>query len=168
MAEEDKKQQQPLVINLQYIKDLSFENPNAPLIFPTMQGKSPQLNVEVDVAVTALAEQSFEVSTKFQASTKVEDKTAFMMELDYAGVVTLAEGLEDQLKELLLFVEAPRYLFPAARNILSDISRDGGFPPLILNPVDFHQIYVQRKQQQAAAAAEESMASEEKSEEAAN
>lgn len=143
-------QRQPLVINAQYVKDFSFENPNAPRIFSAMQDNPPQLGVDIAVEVTALNAQSFEVSIHFQAETKIDDRALFVMELDYAGVATLGEGLDEDLREMLLFVETPRYLFPAARNILSDLSREGGFPPLVLNPVDFHQLYLRRKQQDSA------------------
>lgn len=143
-------QRQPLVINAQYVKDFSFENPNAPHIFSAMQDNPPQLGVDIAVEVTALNAQSFEVSIHFQAETKIDDRALFVMELDYAGVATLGEGLDEDLREMLLFVETPRYLFPAARNILSDLSREGGFPPLVLNPVDFHQLYLRRKQQDSA------------------
>lgn len=165
MAEEKKdQQQQPLVINMQFIKDLSFENPNAPMIYPTMAGKNPKLDVNVDVSPSQLTETAYEVVLNIRATATVEDKTAFLVELDYGGIVTLAEGLEDQLVELLLMVETPRYLFPFARNIVADISRDGGFPPLIMNPIDFHHMFLQRKSQAAAAQAEEQMAAEENTE----
>ena len=81
-----------------------------------------------------------------------------MVELDYGGIVTLAEGLEPQIVDLLLMVETPRYLFPFARNIVADITRDGGFPPLIMNPLDFHQMFLQRRNEEAAQQANTAMA----------
>ncbi|KLN60877.1 hypothetical protein WH96_10470 [Kiloniella spongiae] len=162
MAEETTAQQQPLVIKMQFIKDLSFENPHSPMIYPMMSEKAPQLDINVDVTPTQLSDTAYEVVLNIRGSATIDDKTAFMIELDYGGVVTLAEGLESQIVELLLMVESPRYLFPFARNIVADITRDGGFPPLIMNPIDFHQMFMQRKSEAAAAEANAEMAKDEK------
>ncbi|WP_417430911.1 protein-export chaperone SecB [Kiloniella sp.] len=161
MAEETTAQQQPLVIKMQFIKDLSFENPHSPMIYPMMSEKAPQLDINVDVTPTQLSDTAYEVVLNIRGSATIDDKTAFMIELDYGGVVTLAEGLEAQIVELLLMVESPRYLFPFARNIVADITRDGGFPPLIMNPIDFHQMFMQRKSETAAAEANAEMAKDE-------
>ncbi|MCZ4281190.1 protein-export chaperone SecB [Kiloniella laminariae] len=160
MAEETTAQQQPLAIKMQFIKDMSFENPNAPMIYPMMSGKAPQLDIQVDVSPTQLSDTAYEVVLNVRGSAKVEDKTAFMVELDYGGIVTLAEGLEPQIVDLLLMVETPRYLFPFARNIVADITRDGGFPPLIMNPIDFHQMFLQRRNEEAAQQANGAMAAD--------
>ncbi|MFD2204873.1 protein-export chaperone SecB [Kiloniella antarctica] len=166
MAEENTAQQQPLVIKMQFIKDLSFENPNSPMIYPMMSEKAPQLDINIDVNPTQLSDTAYEVVLNIRGSAKIDDKTAFMVELDYGAVVTLAEGLEAQIIELLLMVESPRYLFPFARNIVADITRDGGFPPLIMNPIDFHQMFMQRKNEAAAQSANEEMAKDETTAEA--
>ena len=80
-----------------------------------------------------------------KASAKVGEATAFMAELDYAAVVSLAPGLSEEMRERLVMVEVPRHLFPFARAILADDTRDGGFPPLMMSPIDFGQLYLNRR-----------------------
>ena len=150
MAEE--AAQAPLTINSQYVKDHSFENPNAPSIYGTMRKESPQLNVNVEVTPTHLQGALYEVTLGLRASAMVGETTAFLAELDYAAVVTLGENLEEGVREQMLMIEVPRFLFPFARAILADDTRDGGFPPLIMNPIDFGQMYVNRKMAAAAEA----------------
>ena len=148
MAEE--AAQPPLTINTQYVKDHSFENPNSPTIYGTMRSEKPDLNVSVEVTPTQLQDNLYEVVLGLKASAKIGETTAFLCELDYAAVITLAEGLDNEMRERLVMVEAPRHLFPFARAILSDDTRDGGFPPLIMSPIDFAQLYLSRKAQAAA------------------
>lgn len=147
MAEE--AAQPPLTINSQYVKDHSFENPNAPSIYGAMRKDSPQLNVDVEVTPAHLQGNLYEVILGLRASAKVGETTAFLAELDYAAVVTLGENLEEAVREQMLMIEVPRFLFPFARAILADDTRDGGFPPLIMNPIDFGQMYMNRKMAQA-------------------
>ena len=128
-----------MTINLQYVKDFSFENPNAPQIFaPT--AKPPVLNLGVNVQTHPLGENAFEVVLMLRLEAKLEDRVAFIAELAYGSVVTVPAMPEEQLKVVLL-VEAPRYLFPFARAIVSEAVRDAGFPPIMLNPVDFVALY---------------------------
>ena len=141
-----------LILNSHYIKDLSFENPNAPLVYGELQ-KGPTIDVNIDVASSRVQENLFEVLLKLRVKATVEDKLAFLVELDLAGLATIGKQVGDEECERLLFTEVPRYLFPFARAILSNATRDGGFPPLLINPVDFGELYL-RKQQAAAKAAE--------------
>ena len=150
MAEEA-AQQAPLTINSQYVKDHSFENPHAPGIYGKMREESPQLNINVEVTPTHLQGNLYEVALRLEASAKIGEISAFQVDLHYAAVVTLAESLEEAVREQMLMIEVPRFLFPFARAILADDTRDGGFPPLIMNPIDFHQMYVSRKMAQAGA-----------------
>ena len=151
-GEQDRREDLRLEINTQYVKDLSFENPNAPLIFTETQ-ESPELEVQIDVATSRLYERVFEVVLKTRIVAKVKDKVAFLVELEYAGLITLGSGIPESDIQPLLQIEAPRHLFPFARAILSNATRDGGFPPLLINPVDFGELY-RRKQQAAAKAAD--------------
>ncbi|HIP76992.1 MAG TPA: protein-export chaperone SecB [Kiloniellaceae bacterium] len=144
MAEEA-AQQAPLTINSQYVKDHSFENPHAPGIYGKMREESPQLNINVEVTPTHLQGSLYEVALRPEASAKIGEISAFQIDLHYAAVVTLADSLEEAVREQMLMIEVPRFLFPFARAILADDTRDGGFPPLIMNPIDFHQMYVSRK-----------------------
>ena len=133
----------PLVISAQYVRDLSFESPHAPGIFTEMR-QPPEIAVNVDVQAAALNEQqgAFEVRLKVNAEGKVGDKTAFIAELDY-GAVVIVNAPAEQVSPLLL-IEAPRHLFPFARNVLADITRDGGFPPVVLQPLDFVELFRRR------------------------
>ncbi|MBB4286408.1 protein-export chaperone SecB [Roseospira goensis] len=135
----------PLIINAQYVRDLSFEVPHAPGIFTEMR-TSPEISVNVDVQASPVDEQRkvFEVRLKLNAEGKVGDKSAFIAELEYGAAVTI-NAPDEQVSPLLL-IEAPRHMFPFARNILSDLTRDGGFPPVVLQPIDFIALFRQRVQ----------------------
>ncbi len=129
----------PLTINAQYIKDLSFEVPNSPDVFMAMQSKSPDINIDISVNARQLSEGPFEVSLGINASCKVGEESGFILELDYAGAFTL--NVPDEHRQAVLMIECPRLLFPFARNIIADVTRDGGFPPVMLGMVDFVQMY---------------------------
>lgn len=133
----------PLIISAQYVRDLSFESPHAPGIFTEMR-QPPEIAVNVDVQANALNEQqgAYEVRLKVNAEGKVGDKTAFITELDY-GAVVMINAPAEQVSPLLL-IEAPRHIFPFARNVLADITRDGGFPPVVLQPLDFVELFRRR------------------------
>ena len=157
--------QPPLVVNIQYVKDLSFEVPGAPQIFTQLKTQ-PQVNINLDVQARRVQEGQnvFEVALIIRAEaheapapqgngqTQPVPPTVFVAELTYGGVFTLS-GLPDNAVEPVLLVECPRILFPFARNILADVTRDGGFPPVLLQPIDFVALWQARRQQQQAAAA---------------
>lgn len=128
-------------VHAQYVKDLSFENPEAPHSLAN-QGKPPSIEVSVDVGARGLAPGQFEVELRITAHATQEDKKAFVVEVLYAGVFTLHNVAEDDLKQVCL-IECPRLLFPFARRIVADATRDGGFPPLLLEPIDFMALYMQ-------------------------
>src|SRR5690242_720361 len=148
----------PLVVNIQYVKDLSFEVPGAPQIFTQLRSQ-PQVNINLDVQARRVqdGQNIFEVAIMIRAEahdtsgqgngqTAATPPTVFVAELTYAGVFTLT-GLPDNAVEPVLLVECPRILFPFARNILSDVTRDGGFPPVLLQPIDFVALWQSRRQQ---------------------
>lgn len=155
----------PLVVNAQYVKDLSFEVPGAPQIYSTLR-TPPQVGVNLDVQVKRLTEEQlvFEVTLVARVeATKAADPAAglplngaegpaivFLAELSYAGIFTLT-GIPDNQIEPVLVVEGPRLLFPFARNILADVTRDGGFPPVLLGPIDFLALWHARRNQTATA-----------------
>ncbi len=142
--------EQAITVNLQYVKDFSFESPNAPQIFGPQEAQ-PQLNIGVNVQSRKLADNTYEVLLMFKVETMVQDKTAFIAELSYGGVFTFPAVSPEQL-DMLLFVHAPHLLFPFARSILSNAVRDGGFPQVFINPIDFYGLYMSQKQNQGAAA----------------
>ena len=128
-----------LGIRTQYVKDLSFENPSAPNRPPEAE-RSPDITVNVQVEVRRLDETTFEVNLQITANARHEEKPVFLVELTYAGVFTLI-GIPQEALEPALLVECPRLLFPFARRIVADVTRDGGFPPLLLAPIDFLALY---------------------------
>jgi preprotein translocase subunit SecB len=148
----------PLVVNLQFIKDLSFEVPGAPLIYTTLKA-APRVDINLDVQARRIQEgqNAFEVTLQIRAEA-TEPTTnggsgprVFLAELAYSGVFTL-NGIPENTIEPVLLVECPRILFPFARGILSDVTRDGGFPPVLLQPIDFLALWQSRRQQAAAPA----------------
>lgn len=126
----------------QYVKDLSFENPNAP---GSLQGQGqPKLEVSVNVNARAGDNDMFEVELRIAANAKNQDDMAlFAVELLYAGLFRLSGAPREAIEPFLL-VEAPRILFPFARRVIADAVRDGGFPPLMLDPIDFGGLYIQQ------------------------
>ncbi|HEX5794342.1 MAG TPA: protein-export chaperone SecB [Geminicoccaceae bacterium] len=140
-----------LMIQTQYVKDLSFENPRAPASLDPGQGR-PEIQVQVDVRATALGSERYEVVLQLHVDAKAGGETGFVMELVYGGLFGLVSIPPDSLQALLL-IECPRLLFPFARRIIADTTRDGGFPPLMLDPIDFVSLY-RRRQQQAEAQAQ--------------
>ncbi|MCO6419669.1 protein-export chaperone SecB [Siccirubricoccus sp. KC 17139] len=138
--------QGPLVLNLQYTKDLSFEVPGAPQIFSTLR-EQPRVDLQLDVQARPIEEGGnvYEVSLQIRADAQTESQTCFIAELTYCGIFTVT--VEQQVLEPVLLVECPRLLFPFARNILADVTRDGGFPPVMLAPIDFVALWQSRRQE---------------------
>ncbi|WP_205599514.1 protein-export chaperone SecB [Sandarakinorhabdus rubra] len=133
-----------VAILTQYVKDLSFENPNAP---GSLQVQAqPRIDVNVGVNARKAADDVFEVELKISAKADVDGNAAFMVELLYAGLFGLKNVPEEALEPFCI-IEAPRILFPFARRIIADAVRDGGFPPLMLDPIDFGQLYLAQQQQ---------------------
>jgi preprotein translocase subunit SecB len=138
-GEADEQDLPPIMIGAQYIKDLSFENPQGPEVLVSMSD-SPQVNIDVNTSARALAEDVYEVALFVRGEAKSDDKTVFIVELTYGGIITLNDVPEENVQPLLL-IEAPRHLFPFARGIVANVTRDGGFPPLLINPMDFVSLY---------------------------
>lgn len=131
----------------QYVKDLSFENPNAPAVYQ-WQGQ-PQIDVQFNIGAQKLADDVHEVALKIEISARAEDQIAFQVELLYAGLVGARNIAEEELQPVLL-AEVPRILFPFARRVVADAVQDGGFPPLMLEPIDFGALYMQQAAQAEA------------------
>lgn len=131
----------PITVNAQYIKDFSFENPNAPRSLMT-GAKPPNVEVNINVEARPLADDTYEVTLKVNAEAKTEEFSCFVVELAYACIITLQGFGEEQVQPVLM-IEGPRLLFPFARQIIADATREGGFPPLLINPIDFAAMYQQ-------------------------
>jgi preprotein translocase subunit SecB len=125
----------------QYVKDLSFENPGAPGNATTGR---PQIDLGVDLQARRLDEQRYEVELKLRVSAKAEEKALFLLELQYCGLFAIQNAPEEIVQQFLL-IEAPHILFPFARRIVADVIRDGGMPPLMIEPIDFAALYRARQ-----------------------
>ncbi len=135
----------------QYLKDLSFENPKTPQSLMNPES-NPQIDISVNVNARALAETDFEVELELQAKAVEADEVVFAAEILYAGIFRL-ENMSEETMHPVVLVECPRMLFPFARHILADATRNGGFPPLMIDPIDFAGMYNQRIEQEGAATA---------------
>jgi preprotein translocase subunit SecB len=129
---------QQLMVNAQYIKDLSFENPRAPQSLMQQAGP-PSVEINVDVKAQGVGPENYEVVLTINASAKAQDETLFLVELSYAAIVTI-RNVPQQMLGAVVVVEVPRLIFPFARNIIAETTRDGGFPPLMINPIDFAEL----------------------------
>lgn len=132
----------------QYVKDLSFENPNAPAIYQV--AGQPQLDVQFNIGASQVGDDVHEVVLKIEAKSEVEGKVMYLVDLAYAGLFAIRNVPEEHIQPFLLG-EAPRILFPFARRVLADAIRDGGYPPLMLEPIDFAALYFAQVQAQADA-----------------
>jgi preprotein translocase subunit SecB len=132
-----------LFVNLQYIKDLSFENPRAPQSL-IQQPAQPDVAINVDVKAQNLNPEAYEVVLTINVTARLQEEPVFLVELAYAAVVTIRNAPEPMLANLIL-VETPRIIFPFARAVIANATRDGGFPPLMINPIDFAELLRQQQ-----------------------
>ena len=135
----------------QYVKDFSFENPHAPNSLRPRE-KAPEISININVNPTPMSETDFEVELKLEAKALDGDEILFNVELVYAGVFRL-QGLPQEAVQAAVLIECPRLLFPFARQIIADATRNGSFPPLMIDPVDFAQLFRQRVAEQQEAEA---------------
>jgi preprotein translocase subunit SecB len=126
----------------QYIKDFSFENPNAPRSLTPPQ-QPPAINIQINVNVKGLAESDYEVELKIEGKADSAGNVLFGFDLTYAGVFRIQNVAQENLHPLVM-IECPRLLFPFAREIVATAVRDGGFPPLLIDPIDFVALYRQK------------------------
>ena len=138
----------PLIVKAQYIKDLSFEMPGAPEIFGRLTTE-PEIEVQINVQPDDLGDGEFEVVLIVEARATIDDETAFVAELEYAGLFELNSSIPEEYIGSILLVECPRILFPFARNIIASATSESGMPPLMLQPIDFNAI-VQAQMTQGA------------------
>ena len=136
----------------QYVKDLSVENPNAPAVFQWTE--QPQIDVQFNIGAEKISEEVTEIELKISLTAKTSQGNAYLVELAYCGLVAM-RNLPEEQAHAFTYAEAPRILFPFARRVLADAVRDAGFPPMLLDPIDFNGLYLQQlqaKRQQEAAA----------------
>jgi len=141
----------PIMVRAQYIRDLSFENPNPLVIFSSETSTQPEIQVGIQAKAQNLGDRNFELVLDFNIEAKREKDTMFIVELSYAAVVTISNGFPEDKMNHAVMVDAAQLIFPFARNIIADMTRDGGYPPLMLAPVDFAGLFLQQSQQSAEA-----------------
>ena len=132
----------PLTVHSQYLKDLSFESPAVPEIFSSLK-QVPEIAIDIDVKTTPLKDdgpRSYEVTVSIVATAHFEKKVIFICEVIYAGLFTLGE-VPDEIVQPVLHIECPRILFPFIRSMIGEITGNAGFPPLMINPIDFNAVY---------------------------
>jgi preprotein translocase subunit SecB len=148
----NKKVAREIVVHAQYIKDFSFENPNAPKVLIENLGQ-PDVEINVSVAAKLIGDNQYEVLLNLGAKAVAGETPMFLVDLTYAGLVS-PQGVNGDDVNPLIMIEAPRLLFPFARALISDATRDGGFMPLNIQPVDFVAVYQHNLERQAAVAEE--------------
>lgn len=134
----------PFIIHDQYVKDLSFENPNVLLKY-TENNIKPDVSVNVETHVLQLKEETYEVELKAVVNSKAKDKQLFLIELKYGGLVSVDTKLKQDQLEPVLLVHVPFLLFPFVREVLANITKNGGYPPLLIEPIDFASLYLKKK-----------------------
>lgn len=153
MSENGKASAAPIPIQAkvlnQYIKDMSFENPNIRKLM-TGPGDPPSLKVEVNVAAEKLDENVYESAIQLKATAENNIGTVYVMETVYAGLFRI-EKVPEQALEPFLLISAPMTIFPFLRRLVADVTREGGYPPLLLDPIDFAGLYFRRQQEIASA-----------------
>lgn len=147
-AEAQKGAEPSIQVIGQYLKDLSFESPKAPASLKS-PGDNPNLQIDVNVNVTKLEEQTFESAIQIKAHASNDGGTIYMLEAVYAGAFQVKNLPADALEPVLL-INCPTILYPFLRRIISEMTQEGGFPPLLLDPIDFATLYKQRKAAGAA------------------
>ena len=136
-----------LSVLAQYVKDFSFENPNAPQSL--MPGQQPQIGIQINVDARPLADNDVEVALRLEGKAEHQGNLMFAFELTFAGVFRIQNVPQESLNAVVL-IECPRLLFPFAREIVANAVRNGGFPPLLLDPFDFVALYRQKMEQMQA------------------
>lgn len=148
-AAEEQTQQAGFSIEKIYLKDASLEIPNAPQIFTDRN--QPQVGIELSNFAQQLEDNVFEVAIKVTVTSKIEDKTVFLVEVTQAGIFQI-RGVPEENLEMIVGITCPNILFPYARESVSDLVVRAGFQPVLLNPINFEALFAQQKQQQAEAA----------------
>ena len=129
----------PLYFTLQFIKDLSFENPRSPEIYENFQ--EPEVSINVNVGARNISGRSFEVTLRLSVDARAGGETTFLIELEYCGIAQVSADVEEANVQPLVLIEGPRMLFPFARAIIANLTRDAAYPLLLLGQMDFVEMY---------------------------
>ena len=141
-------QAQSFIVKGQYIKDLSFENPHAPQSLVATNIR-PAIDVNVDLKAQKLQDNVYEMTLHIATRALADGNTLFLVDLAYAGIFQVSNIPAEHLEPLIM-VDCPFVLFPFARRVIADVTRDGGFPPLMLDPIDFSALYLQNRSRMAS------------------
>lgn len=139
-ADSESEVQAPLIVNAQYVKDLSFENPS-PLANVMENEERPSISIHIEAQAHNLSDRTFEVTLRVRVDAKRKEAQVFLLDLEYAGAFTIGIEVPEEYIRPILMIECPRILFPFARNIVAMITQEGGYPSLLLTPVDFAELY---------------------------
>lgn len=143
---ENQKEMPHISVSAQYIKDFSFENPDAPRSLVTLD-RNPQIDLFLDLNISNLPEKDFyEVELSIEAKATNDHQKLFIVDLKYAGVFNLINIEEDQ-HQMILAIHCPAMIFPFARKIIADVTQSGGFQPLMIDPIDFGALYHKKMQE---------------------
>jgi preprotein translocase subunit SecB len=129
----------PLYFTLQFIKDLSFENPRAPEIYENFE--QPEVNINVNVAARNITGRSYEVTLRMSVDARAGGEPTFLIELEYCGIAQVSDEVEEANVQPMVLIEGPRMLFPFARAIIANLTRDAAYPLLLLGQMDFIEMY---------------------------
>ena len=145
---EETNQKPQIQVNIQgqYIKDLSFQNPIVPQVFQELK-EAPKIDLNLDIQVKNITDDQYEVTLVIKADALKDKEVVFAIDLQYAGVFEIKKVEDEEQKKQVLLIYCPNLIFPFARRIIADITRDAGFQPLMVNPMDFAGLYLQQQQQ---------------------
>jgi preprotein translocase subunit SecB len=147
----EKNVQAPLTVSAQYIKDISFENP-APLANIMGQEERPSISIHIEAQAHNIADRTFEVTLRVKVDAKRKDAQVFLLDLEYGGAFTIGKEVPEEYLRPILMIECPRILFPFARSVVAATTQEGGYPALLLTPVDFADLYQRQIAQEQAQA----------------
>lgn len=142
----EKQQAEQVKVNIlaQYVKNISFDSPSAPAIFSEMK-EAPKVDLKLDIQIKDTQSDQYEVTVAVKATALNNDKQVFSVDVDYSGLFELKDYKDEEQKKQILLIYCPNIIFPFLRRVVSDITRDAGFQPLMINPVDFAGLYMQQK-----------------------
>lgn len=143
----------PIIMRAQYIRDLSFENPNPLAAFTAEDESQPNISVGIQAKAQNLGDRNFEIVLDINIEAKRKNETIFLVELSYGGIASVSTDVPEEHVNPIIMIQVPHLMFPFARNIIADVTRDGGYPPLLLAPVDFASLYEQQQNQEPDAKA---------------
>lgn len=134
-------------IQAQYVKDLSFQSPSVPHVFTQLK-EPPKIDLNLDIQVKDIEKDQYEVTLSIKAEALKGEEVIFGVDLQYSGLFQIQDVTEEEQKKQILLIYCPNLIFPFARRVVADVTRDAGFQPLMVNPIDFAGLYAQQQKKQ--------------------